>query len=148
MKITKTTNSRLNTSDFTNLPFGRVFSDHMLVCNYKENNWQEAEILPYGTIQMNPGTQVFHYGQSVFEGMKAFKNDKGEVFVIDGGDQPDNTRSRVIIFDKDGNVTDTFNAALGADEKNLGHDIAVGPDDAVYVADAWSNSIRKYSKAK
>ena len=75
-------------------------------------------------------------------------NDKGEVFIIDGGDQPDNTRSRVIIFDKDGNVTDTFNAALGADEKNLGHDIAVGADDAVYVADAWSNSIRKYSKAK
>ena len=75
-------------------------------------------------------------------------NDKGKVFVIDGGDQPDNTRSRVIIFDKDGNVTATFNAALGADEKNLGHDIAVGADDAVYVADAWSNSIRKYSKAK
>ena len=75
-------------------------------------------------------------------------NDKGEVFIIDGGDQPDNTRSRVIIFKKDGNVTDTFNAALGADEKNLGHDIAVGADDAVYVADAWSNSIRKYSKAK
>ena len=82
MKITKTTNSRLNTSDFTNLPFGRVFSDHMLVCNYKEDNWQEAEILPYGPIQMNPGTQVFHYGQSVFEGMKAFKNDKGEVLVF------------------------------------------------------------------
>ena len=75
-------------------------------------------------------------------------NDKGEVFVIDGGDQPDNTRSRVIIFDKGGNITETFNAALDTDEKNLGHDIAVGPDDAVYVADAWSNSIRKYTKAK
>jgi len=75
-------------------------------------------------------------------------NDKGEVFVIDGGDQPDNTRSRVIIFDKGGNITETFNAALDTDEKNLGHDIAVGPDDAVYVADAWSNSIRKYIKAK
>jgi len=82
MKITKTTNSRLKTTDFASLPFGRVFSDHMLVCNYKEDNWQEAEILQYGPIAMNPGTQVFHYGQAVFEGMKAFKNDKGEVLVF------------------------------------------------------------------
>ena len=74
-------------------------------------------------------------------------NDKGEVFVIDGGDQPDNTRSRVIIFDQDGGITDTFNAAIDTDEKNLGHDIAVGPDSAVYVADAWANSIRKYMKS-
>ena len=74
-------------------------------------------------------------------------NDKGKVFVIDGGDQPDNTRSRVIIFDKDGNITDTFNAALDDDEKNLGHDIAVGKDGAVYVADAWANSLRKYTKS-
>jgi len=82
MKITKTTNSRLKTTDFSSLPFGRVFSDHMLVCNYKKDNWQEAEILPYGPIEMNPGTQVFHYGQAVFEGMKAFKNSKGEVLIF------------------------------------------------------------------
>ena len=72
-------------------------------------------------------------------------NDKGKVFVIDGGDQPDNTRSRVIIFNQDGEVIDSFNATDKSDEKNLGHDIAVGYDGAVYVADAWANSIRKYT---
>jgi peptidylamidoglycolate lyase len=72
-------------------------------------------------------------------------NDKGKVFVIDGGDQPDNTRSRVIIFNQDGEVIDSFNATDKSDEKNLGHDIAVGNDGAVYVADAWANSIRKYT---
>ena len=82
MRITKTSKSRLKTTDFSALPFGTVFSDHMLVCNYKDGKWQEVEILPYGPIAMNPGTQVFHYGQSVFEGMKAFKNDKDEVLVF------------------------------------------------------------------
>ena len=74
-------------------------------------------------------------------------NDKGKVFVIDGGDQPDNTRSRVIIFNQDGEVIDSFNATEKSDEKNLGHDIAVGKDGAVYVADAWANSLRKYTKS-
>ena len=68
------------------------------------------------------------------------------VIVIDGGDQPDNTRSRVIIFSKNGNVIDSFDAAQESDAKNLGHDIAVGRDGAVYVADAWANSIRKFVK--
>ena len=76
MKITRKSTSRLNTTDFSNLRFGTVFSDHMLVCNYKNGKWGEAEILPYGPIAMAPGSQVLHYAQSVFEGMKAFKNDK------------------------------------------------------------------------
>ena len=64
MKVTKTSISKLNTTDFSNLPFGTVFSDHMLVCNYKDGKWNEAEILPYGPIPMPPGSQVLHYGQS------------------------------------------------------------------------------------
>jgi peptidylamidoglycolate lyase len=68
------------------------------------------------------------------------------VIVIDGGDQPDNTRSRIIIFSKNGKVIDSFDAAQESDAKNLGHDIAVGRDGAVYVADAWANSIRKFVK--
>ena len=79
MKITKTNTSRLKKTDFSNLRFGTVFSDHMLVCNYKNGKWGESEILPYGPIHMMPGTQVIHYGQSVFEGMKAFKNSEDEV---------------------------------------------------------------------
>jgi len=82
MKITKTSISRLNSTDFSNLPFGTVFSDHMLVCNYKNGKWSEAEILPYGPIAMAPGAQVLHYGQSVFEGMKAFKNNSDEILLF------------------------------------------------------------------
>jgi len=82
MKVTKTSISKLNTTDFSNLPFGTVFSDHMLICNYKDGKWNEPEILPYGPIPMPPGAQVLHYGQSVFEGMKAFKNNSNEILLF------------------------------------------------------------------
>jgi len=82
MKITKTSNSRISTTDFSKLPFGRVFSDHMLICHYKDGNWSTPQIQPYGPISMLPGTQVLHYGQSVFEGMKAFKNNNDEVLLF------------------------------------------------------------------
>ena len=82
MKILKTSNSRLDSTDFSNLPFGRIFSDHILICKYKNGSWGESEIRPYGPIDMMPGTQVLHYGQSVFEGMKAFKNSDDEVLLF------------------------------------------------------------------
>ncbi len=79
MQINKTSNSRLGNTDFSNLKFGSVFSDHMLVCHYENNKWGTPEIIPYGPISMNPGTQVLHYGQSVFEGMKVFRNPNDEI---------------------------------------------------------------------
>ena len=82
MKVTKTHKSRLITTDFSNLPFGTVFSDHMLVCNYKNGAWGMPKILPYGPLSMNPGVQVLHYGQSIFEGMKAFKNSNNEILLF------------------------------------------------------------------
>ena len=82
MKIIKTSQSRLSKTDFSNLPFGRVFSDHMLICNFKNNKWQTPEIVPYGPIEMTPATQALHYGQSIFEGMKAFKNDSNEILLF------------------------------------------------------------------
>ena len=74
-------------------------------------------------------------------------NRNGEVFVIDGGDQPDNTCSRVIVCNEAGEPLHTFDAAVPSDERNLGHDIAVGSDGAVYVADTWANCVRKFTKA-
>jgi len=56
------------------LEWGTIFSDHMLFCDYKDNQWGEIQIVPHGTLDLYPETVALHYGQSVFEGMKAFKN--------------------------------------------------------------------------
>lgn len=82
MKITKTTHSRLAETDFNNLAFGKTFSDHMLMCKYKDGQWGEAEILPYQALSFEPGTHVFHYGQAVFEGMKAYNGPKNETLLF------------------------------------------------------------------
>ena len=82
MKITKTQNSRLANTNFNKLEFGRTFSDHMLMCKFQDGQWQDAEILPYQPISFAPGTHVFHYGQAVFEGMKAFKNKQGQTLLF------------------------------------------------------------------
>ena len=66
--------SRIHSIDFNNLPFGQVFSDNMLVCSYKDGKWGSTEIKEYGNISISPAAQVLHYGQAVFEGMKAFKD--------------------------------------------------------------------------
>ena len=59
MNIIKTSNSSLESVDFSNFIFGTVFSDHMLSCNFIDGKWQKPEILPYGPISFNPGLQVF-----------------------------------------------------------------------------------------
>ncbi len=74
IKITKVAQSKINEVDFDNLSFGSVFADHMLVCNYKNGKWQEPEIMPYQPITLDPSAKIFHYGQSIFEGMKAYKD--------------------------------------------------------------------------
>lgn len=80
--IEKTTKSRINEVDFSNLSFGHTFSDHMFVCDYKNGAWQTPKIMPYGPFLLDPSTSVFHYGQAVFEGMKAYKDEKGDVFLF------------------------------------------------------------------
>lgn len=82
IQITKTQASRLSEVDFDNLPFGSVFSDHMLVAHYKNGVWEKASIQPYGNISLSPATSMIHYGQSIFEGMKAFRTSNGEVLIF------------------------------------------------------------------
>jgi len=82
LKITKTTQSKIDNIDFDNLSFGKYFSDHMFSMSYKNNEWIKPEILPYGPLSLNPGTHVFHYGQAIFEGMKAYKNEQGETLLF------------------------------------------------------------------
>ena len=74
--------SKIDTIDFSNLDFGRVFSDHMLGCDYADGKWQSPKIIPYQPITLEPSSKIFHYGQSIFEGMKAYKDDQGDVFLF------------------------------------------------------------------
>lgn len=78
IKVTRTKSSRLSEVDFDNIPFGKVFSDHMLVADYRDGGWQEPEIVPYGAFQVDPATTALHYAQSIFEGMKAYRNIHGK----------------------------------------------------------------------
>ncbi len=80
--ITKTAKTKIHDVDFNNLSFGSVFSDHMLVCNYKNGEWMAPEVVPYQPITLDPSAKIFHYGQSIFEGMKAYKDEQDEVFLF------------------------------------------------------------------
>src|ERR1700733_6135749 len=82
IKITKTTNSRLAQTDFNNLQFGHTFSDHMFVADYEDGEWKNFQIVPYGDIPVSPANSALHYGQSFFEGLKAYKHADGQVSVF------------------------------------------------------------------
>lgn len=80
--ITKASNTKINDVDFENLTFGSIFTDHMLVCDYKDGAWQTPEIKPYAPFLMDPSSKVFHYGQAIFEGMKAFKDENDAIWLF------------------------------------------------------------------
>jgi branched-chain amino acid aminotransferase len=74
--------SKIDSVDFDNLVFGNVFTDHMMECDYIDGKWQNPVIRPYGPISLEPSAKVFHYGQAIFEGMKAFKDDSDQVWLF------------------------------------------------------------------
>ena len=82
MKIEKVLASKLPNVDLENLSFGTVFTDHMFICKYISDSWQEPEIMPYQSISFEPSTSVFHYGQAVFEGMKAYKDNQNKIWLF------------------------------------------------------------------
>lgn len=78
----KVQNSKLPSTNFDNLVFGKSFTDHMLECTWSNGSWSATHIKPYGPILVEPSCKVFHYGQAIFEGMKAFKDKNGDVFLF------------------------------------------------------------------
>ncbi len=82
IKITKTNHSRLNETDFDNLPFGKTFSDHMFVADYADGEWKNFKVVPYGEIGLSPAISALHYGQSFFEGLKAYRHADGQISVF------------------------------------------------------------------
>ena len=89
--IRKTDSSRLPEIDFDNLKFGRVFSDHMFSMEYTDGKWKQPEIIPYGPLELSPASSVIHYSQTIFEGMKAYKNEEGRISLF----RPDMNISRM-----------------------------------------------------
>ncbi|MBT8299119.1 MAG: branched-chain amino acid aminotransferase [Maribacter sp.] len=82
LKVEKTQSSKIDKVDFDNLTFGTVFTDHMLVCKYRNGTWEPPEIKPYQPITLDPSAKIFHYGQSIFEGMKGYKDANDEVWLF------------------------------------------------------------------
>lgn len=82
ISVTKATTSRLSELDFNNLPFGKHFTDHMLVADYINGEWCNAEIKPYQPLSLSPSVAALHYGQAIFEGIKAYKDREGHPFIF------------------------------------------------------------------
>ncbi|AFM02740.1 branched-chain amino acid aminotransferase, group II [Bernardetia litoralis DSM 6794] len=80
--VQPTEDSRIASLDENNIPFGRVFSDHMFVADYKNGAWTDFKIMPYGNLSLSPAASTLHYSQTIFEGMKAFYNKNDEVVLF------------------------------------------------------------------
>jgi branched-chain amino acid aminotransferase len=80
--IEKVKNSKINEIDFKNLEFGATYSDHMLVADYKNKEWSSPKIIPFQNISMSPATSVLHYGQTIFEGMKAYRGENNDILIF------------------------------------------------------------------
>ncbi len=80
--ITLTNESRLKEFNVKEIPFGKYFTDHMLVVDYADGEWKTPQIMPYGPLQMSPAASVLHYGQAIFEGIKAYKFADGNVYIF------------------------------------------------------------------
>ncbi len=76
-KTTKAQQTRFDSINWNDLKFGTYFSDHMFIANYKNGKWDNGEILPYGSIAVEPAMCTLHYAQACFEGLKAFRSEKG-----------------------------------------------------------------------
>lgn len=89
-KTQKISESRFSQIDWDNLKFGKEFSDHMFVMDYANGEWQQGEIIPFANISMHPAMSAIHYGQSIFEGLKAYRGVDGKIRIF----RPDMNASR------------------------------------------------------
>ncbi|WP_400208038.1 branched-chain amino acid aminotransferase [Candidatus Methanomassiliicoccus intestinalis] len=82
IQIHKVNESRIDEVDFDNLVFGHTFSDHMFQVAYRNGQWNQPEIVPFGKIEVYPSLSCLHYGQSIFEGLKAFRSVDGSINIF------------------------------------------------------------------
>ena len=92
IKIELTKNPKAKPTDETNLPFGTIFTDHMFVMNYDEGQgWHDPRVVPYAPIELEPSAMCLHYGQEVFEGLKAYRTKDGRILLF----RPDQNMARL-----------------------------------------------------
>lgn len=82
ISITKAERSKLQDINLENIPFGRYFTDHMLEADYENGEWKNVEIKPYQPLLLEPSMAALHYGQAIFEGIKAYKDEIGNAFIF------------------------------------------------------------------
>jgi branched-chain amino acid aminotransferase len=81
-EITPIEKSRVQDVNLVNIPFGKTFTDHMLEVDYKNGVWQTPRIRPYQSINIAPSLAALHYGQAIFEGIKAYKDADGKAYIF------------------------------------------------------------------
>ena len=82
MDIIKSDRTKINDVEFKKLGFGKTFTDHMFLCEFKDGRWNSPKIIPYADFSISPSSSIFHYGQAVFEGMKAYKDIDDNVWLF------------------------------------------------------------------
>lgn len=82
MDINKVAESKISEIDFHNIQFGKVYSDHMFTADFKGNEWKDLRISPYELMKISPASPALHYGISIFEGLKAYKHENGEIYLF------------------------------------------------------------------
>jgi branched-chain amino acid aminotransferase len=80
--VNRAEQSKLKDINLENVPFGKYFTDHMLEADYEDGEWKNVEIKPYQPLLLSPSLAALHYGQAIFEGIKAYKNAAGEAFIF------------------------------------------------------------------
>ena len=80
--INKVKKSKISSVDFTNLGFCKYYSDHMFIAEYEEGEWKNFKITPFQDLKLSPACATLHYGQTIFEGLKAYKNNKDEILIF------------------------------------------------------------------
>ena len=82
IQVTKAETSKLKDLTLENIPFGKYYTDHMLEADYENGEWKNVEIKPYQPLLLEPSTAALHYGQAIFEGIKAYKDENGNAFIF------------------------------------------------------------------
>ena len=82
IKVRRTTHSKISEVNFDDLEFGKYVSDHMLIAEYYQGEWQQPQVVPFANLSLSPTTLALHYGQTVFEGMKAFRMHDGRINIF------------------------------------------------------------------